>query len=441
MTKLGKEAGNMARIRSGPGWLAFCASAALVLAVPAVVRAAACAVTSADLDGNGTPDLKILGNSNPQHLEVQDDGTGLTVFLDCNGNNLFTDPPSSGDINGQFFPGIETLNVQLAGKDSIKYTQTGTWTGVVRNLQIILGPFANTLTIIGNGAINANSSFVLDLQGGPNLDTVTLDFSAASLSNSALIVYADLNSGSDVFTVHEPQANASKVDVRVNLGTGDNQALVDSAAPLVQSSSFRVNVEGDNNALYQHDRITTSFGGTFDDSRVLVNANLRDGEDFAVFHFPGSALSVLNGSELRVRASGNLSNDDLSVDDAGGTGAILNDGLIEAVLRGGPGIDTLDVNLNGMAGSGTLRVREHGGVQPDKIFCSILTDSTSTNALDLLVQGGRANDTVLSVVYDPGGNATFGPAGAAILDGGLENDACLAGGAASVETLNCEPGF
>jgi len=428
----------MTRSRSGAAWLAALGAAALVLAAPRLGLAASCTVTSGDLDANGTPDLKITGSSGLQTLVLDDDAAGIIVSLDCNHDGDFLDT-ALGDVNATAYPGVETMVVQMGGLDTITYNQQAPFSGVVRNLQITLGPNANFVTVTGNDTISANSSLVVDLFGGPNLDTVTVDFAAATLNNSALVVYAELGTGSDVFTVHEPQATNSKVDVEASLGLGDNRVLVDSAGS-VSNSDLRFYLEGGDNTLYTHDYVNTSFASSLtNSSRVQIFASLRDGEDLFNAAFP-TGFAALTGSEARLRASGHTGNDFLSVSDGVQVGAATVNGLLEAVLRGGPGNDALDVNWNGLTGSGTLRTREHGGVFVDKVFLSVLTGSSSSNNLDLLVQGGRANDTVFSAVFDPGGSASYSPAGSTILDGGLENDICILFGDGTNESVNCEPG-
>jgi hypothetical protein len=401
----------------------------LVVAAPGLGRAATCTATSGDLDGNGSTDLQIVGGPGIQTLTLDDDGASITVHADCN-----------SVLNGMVYPGVETVVLKMGGLDTINYNQTAPFSGVVRDLQITLGPNANFVTVTANNTISANSSIVIDLFGGPNLDTVTIDFGAATLTNSALLVYADLGTGSDRLTVHAPQATASKVDVETSLGPGDNRVVFDSAGA-VSASNLRLEVEGGDNALYTRDNVSTSFASTLDNaSRVYVNANLRDGDDIFKGTFPVNTFQSLNGSETRVRVSGNGGNDFLSVSDGAQAGPATVDGLVEAVLRGGPGNDLLDVNWTGLTGSGTLRVREHGGISVDRVFLGVLTDSASTNNLDLVVQGGRASDTVYAAVFDPGGNASYSPAGSAILDGGIDNDICIPFGDGPIESINCESG-
>lgn len=56
--------------------------------------ALACSVTTGDFDGNGTDDLRIVGDLKNQHVLITEHNTGgnqTRVQVDCNGDADFTD--------------------------------------------------------------------------------------------------------------------------------------------------------------------------------------------------------------------------------------------------------------------------------------------------------------------------------------------------------------
>src|SRR5262245_38827956 len=57
---------------------------------------AACSVSQGDLDGNGSPDVRIVGDARPQRIVISDSQSSYRVQVDCDGNGRFTDP---GDID------------------------------------------------------------------------------------------------------------------------------------------------------------------------------------------------------------------------------------------------------------------------------------------------------------------------------------------------------
>ena len=407
-------------------------SAALVLLLPSFGAAAVCSLAQT------AADLRIAAASTgPQDVFISDLGSSVVVSVDCNNDGDYLDS-GAGDVNAQPFTGVETITVQLGGKDTIVYSQDADFTGITRELSVVLGPYANFITVTSSGhAMQAKSSLAVDLLGGPNLDTIAIDMSGATLDDSALLVYGDLGSGSDNFTVKAPQATNSRVDVDVALGTGNNVASLVADKPF-SGSTFRTDLEGGDMDI-NTDAVSSRLAATFDNaSRVVYNAYLRNGADTYDGAFDVSALKVLNGSDARFRVDGGPGNDALTVSDGGTAGAAQNDGVVEAFLRGGPGQDVVTLDWYGMTGTGTFRYRGHGGINADSVLSSFLTDAASQNNVDFAVQGGRGPDVVYSALFDASGTASYDPAGSTWLDGGFESDRCIAFGNGAIESLNCE---
>jgi hypothetical protein len=411
--------------------LPWLAALALIAARPA---AAACGVTPADRDGNGTLDLEIKGTLGPNTLVLEDDGTNVAVSLDCNNDGDFADA-TLGEVNGTAFAGVETLVVALGGVDAITYVQTGAWSGVVRSVLLALGSGGNTVLFEGSAAISGRSSFVVDLVGGANRDVVTVDFAAAPTTDSLLGFYGDLAGGQDVLTVRLPPASGSVADVDLLLGSGNNVATVE-AAGAVSASSFRANVEG-NKYPTQIDKLRVVVSGSFsNNARFDYAGYLLDGDDRFAASVPVDTFQALTGAEVRLRADGGIGRDLLSLDGGAAAGPATVNGLFQAVLRGGPANDAVSIDWVGLTGTGTFRARGNGGLQRDAVMLGLVTDAGSANRLDLALQGSRGGDTIFAGIFDLGG-AGFGPLGNALADGGPDTDTCLVTGSGA-ERINCE---
>jgi hypothetical protein len=411
------------------------AAAGLVLAAPRA-EAACSATQSPSVDSSGTPGLKLVGDGNKNTLTINDSGTSVQVFLDCNSDTIF----QPTDINGTVFTGVETVIIDLRALDIINYNLTGTWTATSRNVVLLLGPYGNTVSFNGTGAaLQSNSSFFLDIQPGANLDVFNLDFSGATLTNSALFVWGDTGPGHDVFNVKIPNATNSEVDVDVELGQGNNKATF-TASTALDNSTARGHISG-SDIPTEGDIVASRFGATLtNNSRLTYGANLKQGDDQYDGVVDVSSLQLLNGSEARILVAGGFGNDFVTVSDGGGSGAAVDNGALDVSLRGGQGNDSLAFDLNGLTGSGTLRVREQGGIYNDSVLCSVATDNASTNSLDIVTQGGKGADIVYTFIYDAGGNATYGPGSGVWIDGGGDIDRnCIAFGNGSMELVNCEP--
>ncbi|MBI3932816.1 MAG: hypothetical protein HY317_05315 [Acidobacteria bacterium] len=399
--------------------------------------AAACGVTSADLDGNGSPDLKILGTTAAQTLTLIDNGTDVVVSLNCNTDSDFTD---AGELDSVPFAGVETLIVSLGGRDTITYTQAANLTGVHRGFILTLGPYGNTLTFTNPGfAIESNSTFVLDVTGASHADTLTFDYAAGTVDSSVLVLRGDLSAGPDVVSIKTPSATNAHVELDLGLGLGLNVMNLEIGGALAGTTTLRSNVEGGDVAASFDDASVTLGGAVGGSARVLTGWNLRTGADRIEATFDQTGFGVAAGGEVRLRASGGVGDDDLVVHGTTSGGPSTVDGLVEVVLRGGPGVDTVNFDWYGMTGTGTCRLRAHGGVQPDAVLSAFLADASSANVLDFAVQGGRGDDLVYSAVFDPSGALSYAAGGSALLDGASERDVCVAFGDGVHETVNCEP--
>src|SRR5262249_34908260 len=111
-------------------------------------------------------------------------------------------------------------------------------------------------------------------------------------------------------------------------------------------------------------------------------------------------------------------------------------------FQGGGGNDVMTVDWSSpLQGSGSTRLRLDGGEGADLLYAAYnLNSAVTLPNLDLLAQGGRGQDILFLSLADPSGHATYGPLGAALLDGGADEDSCIFFGAGGYQPLSCESG-
>lgn len=135
-----------------------------------------CTFKIVDLDGNHTPDLQIIGDKLNQKLTIIDDpdANRFTISLDCNGNNLFTDP---GDLNGVVFASaFQIIDVRLGGGDDrFEYHSISPYNaplGSDRDLRVDLGSGNDLATVTMDGDVTAGSDVEMKLTLGPGANTL-----------------------------------------------------------------------------------------------------------------------------------------------------------------------------------------------------------------------------------------------------------------------------
>ncbi len=214
---------------------------------------------------------------------------------------------------------------------------------------------------------------------------------------------------------------------------------------------MNVHVDGGDVAS-QYDVANTTFSGQIQDgSRVYVDLNLRNGNDRYFGNFDISTFGIdpltTGSSEAYFRARGGTGADQLNVSDMSKTGPAAINGLLSIFMDGGNQGDTMTTTWRGLGGSGQFRLWEDGGVAYDTAKATLVTDASSTNDLDINLQGGPENDigapggdtVILSLTTN--GAPTYGPTGSAVLDGGLDGiDTCTFTGNGVYQTMNCEAG-
>jgi hypothetical protein len=424
------------------------AAAAAVLALPVSVRAA-CTFTEADFDGNGTSDLRIVGDPAKQTLILFHFSGGSAFQLDCNSDGDFGDP---GDVPPFYFTavGAESFDVQLKGKDVITVNYYAAHGGDRLLTSLTLGPGGNTVTISGTAGgsplnASANASHIFEIIGGSSTDVVNIDLNntgTTNFNNSYLAIRGDLGGGNDTLSIKVPNTQTgSGVDVDLGLGTGQNTATVDNTSS--RGTTFqRFDIEGGDVASGV-DTVYFNFEG-FDNStsRTFFNANLRAGNDAYIASLTYAPLWAYGWN--RVRVNGGAGNDSLVVAQPGLAG-IEVDGIVDIGLRGGIGNDLLSVDqwLRLFSDSGrTFRLWMDGGDGADAVLADIAQPLSGATGVivDATVLGGRGADTVYLGMHDPVPNGSYLPMGTTLLSGGHDgNDACIPTTENPlVEQLNCE---
>jgi hypothetical protein len=417
--------------------LPLAVAAALVLPGTA---GAACIVTPGT-DGNGNAKLTIKGTTGPQTIQLLDAVVSVQVQVDCNNDGDFTDPGEDQTIATNF----EVFEVAGGGRDVVTYLNTAALAGARRSLAVTLGPAPPTQPnqlIVAPSGLSANSSFTLDVQGGPGRDNVSVQ--AATLTNSSLVVRGDLSSGDDQFSfVMFGSVTNSSITKDVDLGVGKN-SVTDVPNATFMNSTYRTNVSGSDTptgtdeAVFVTDALVLNNG-----SRLFHDVRLLGGNDTFAASLDGPTIS--SGSELIVRAGGGAGADTLALNNVPTFRPVSVDGTsqLSAFLSGGLGNDQVTADLT-FDNSGFHRVFLSGGDGTDIVFGGIGVDSSSSSPNeDIVLDGGRGWDAVFLAATDPSGLATFDPMGAALLSGGtFDNaiDTCIFFGDVPFQKLDCESG-
>ncbi len=424
------------------------ALAAAVLVLPRMASGGCSVPPPADRDGNGTLDLRIAGDAARQTVvaEIHNDGSYL-VSVDCNNNSIV----DTGDVLSSGLGPIETLSFELGGNDTITILQTDDLVGAVRNVVVALLGVSNSVTYNSQGhGILAASNLGIEIIGSTRFDLVTLDLTGSAITASKLVVRGDLGADLDRFDFFGPATmTGSALDLGFDLGSGANRLNWDDEAGTLTASTENVSIFGSDIATYV-DTVTTDFSAKIEGgSRVDFSFKLYSGDDRYTGRFDVASYGVDSlgaaGSEARYYIHGGPGFDRLAVSSVG-AGAAADNGLIEIRMDGYLQPDTLSFDWDGLSGSGAFRYRANGGDASDLILASLATDAASTNDIDAFActdsEGDISlqGDTAYLAVVDRGA-ASAGPAGAAIVNGGLDGiDACSYFGNLPHHAFNCEAG-
>jgi hypothetical protein len=418
----------------------------------------ACSVVEGDKDHNGTTDLRIVGDTRKQIVVVEIRNGSYLVKIDCNANGSFTD---AVDVVKSGSAAIETYSLELGGGDVITLRQTEDLAGAVKNVSLALGPGADNVTYATDGHdLLAGSSLEIEATGvGSGAATLTVDLTGSVIDKSTLFLRTDLGAGADRLKLLGPATvTSSLVDLGVRLGAGNNVLGTSDGGGALSASTLYERITSDNGPA-EAANITSSFAGRIDKgSRVFYSLNLGSGGNgqtasdrwtgqFDLGRFAIDPAVTIGTSEAYFNIKGFGGFDILQVDDGGTNGPATVNGLLSFLLDGGGQPDTLGMNWSGLTGTGKFRYWADGATSIDQLRVDLVATATSRNDIDLYVGGGPENDLGsphgdgIEVSVQNYGHATFGPARAVVLDGGLEGpDPCSYQGNAPRVVINCESG-
>jgi hypothetical protein len=291
-----------------------------------------------------------------------------------------------------------------------------------------------------------SSSLVVDLQGSVSSEGVQV--AIGTLTDSSVIVRAELGAEDDRFTLSAQGMVGSVVTADVALGPGNNMAYL--AHRNLDASTTAINLQG--GAIpTQVDTVYWEAAGVLTgSSRIATSALLLGGADVFRGRLYSDQLVVTAVASVDLHVGGGAGNDRLDLDDglwavgAPPDATTQNLGLIALALEGGAGNDTVNATLdNGVSGTGTTRLRLEGGDGDDVEVSSVrLSAASGSPTVDRVLRGGAGSDVVYVGTLQEGGPSGF--LGRSLVDGGAGSDNCLSfavGGAVDRLLLRCESGL
>ncbi len=426
-----------------------------------LVAVLACLSTEAAADGTATSPCKvtidkdaqsrdrmtILGTLAKQTIFIvaNADGT-IRTFVDCNGDGDYAD---AVDLPGTTYApasSFYTIDVQGKGADTVilNLEDSATYSGLALNPHVTLGPGTNYVTLFTRDAeLTTKSHLLIDVVGGAGNDWV--EIYQPALTDSIVSVNAALGAGNDTFRAHlAGTASGGTFEVNADLGAGTNSFTVDRIGGLVAAPpTFRANVIGGAGVDVVSALLKEAYPAPFS-----LTANLGAGNDqflaslnLANLQVDDAVLFDVNGGDgtnlFRIDRSGTTYTDSQRV---GGT--------LEFRLKGGLGIDTLNIDLGqgglDLHGTGTYRLRADLGAGNDVVrhvmTVSELPAAPDGTTIDISLTGGAGNDRITQTFNNNGHNlpANYGPLGAVMIDGGSGVDTCFLAGTGLSHGRNCE---
>jgi len=432
------------------------------------------------VDAGGAAGIRVIEQGPNDTVTITDNSTAHTTTVVADGK-LQT-------FNKQF----TLFDLELIGtKDALTFDIVGPYSARQADLQVLLGTGENHFTFDPNlTAITNHSDVNVNVQGQNGNDFVNLSF--GNILESRLNVNASGLGGSkspvspsavrDTITFGNSRAGIrnSAVDVNVGLGQGNTNLtfnygsdLGHLAGPAGTSdqpgdfgpSTFNVNIAGsarrqdtDNITLFANGEINTgstldfntqlgagnnSFKATFDANQFQVD---DDGGVFSPGPTPGT-FAPHSGGAVHFDVQAGAGNDTISFASINQTHTIELSGLFDINILGGSGKDAITTNFGGagfsdddpfevVATNRAFRLRIDGGTGSDTIKVNLANATTATFAWDVAILAGSGKSNTTFVGVNPGGHATFGPAGAVFIDGGGPNNPVDVFGNFPVQVLN-----
>jgi hypothetical protein len=406
------------------------------LAFPAAASARCSAGKSGEV-------LTVTGDGKRNVAKIVDAGAQVTV--DCD------------QISGRVFSDVVRIRVVLrGGNDSLSYSSENAALDMVsRTVVAKLGPAVKrNVASFELGSITGGN-LALNVVGGKRNDQVA--FALGNLAGGSKVsIDAALGRGADPSSIAYNGTiigASTEVAAVFRLGPGNNRFTTTTKTGFFISNNsgqrLRQTIIGSARPK-DRDRVTAFFHGRVD-SRLDYNVNLRAGNDVSTvsttYNLPFGVTAF--GGRMRVNVDGGPGNDRLIVnhkdpsgtDVPGGNGAFVHGagGLLELLLTGGAGNDTIDVDLGSggldIAAGALLRIRATGdrGIDdpgvPGRDAISVLAQAapnsnTGTPAdVELLVSGDDGNDGPLRLNFVNDATTAFASIFQEI-DGGFGRDSC-----------------
>lgn len=395
--------------------------------LPAVV-----VTTSIDLDSDGqTDDVRIVGDIKNNHIVIDDNSTSLLIDVDKNGDGDFTDPGELVDLTQTPADSTIVVDIRLGeGDDQVNWLHSSSGlSGDLRSISVDLGIGNDEFVYDTSGvAVNNSSELIFDIVAGKGTDVV--DIELLSATGSLVVVQASMGGGADTanLTVAGAIGAGTSMDVDFDLGGGSNTSALQFEGVGGGGQAFmNVAVTGSNSTT-QVDNVSMVLSGTVGNgtlpSRLSVDVDLLGGNDSFTGILNSAIANVAALSTAEISVHGGAGNDLLQLTSINSS-TIDIDGTLDLEMIGGAGNDTLTADLftaNLFDLTGELRLRLEGSDGNDILTANLRNTAASTGNYTIALFGHAGNDTVTYDLEATGAAVTFGPAGVALLNGGLGSD-------------------
>lgn len=397
-------------------------------------------VTVGHFTGHSNDDIHIKDTDSGQHVVVTEDGVNrqTTVQVDANNDGIFN---GEGDFSQTFNELFFQINVNMkkGTNNTVDYLLSNGMSAANRDVVVKLGNGANTFNFNSQGhAITNNSLLTFEVLSKDNASqNVNLTFD--TIDNSEVDPTVLLGSGAHNvnLTFNGPIQNNSLVQADVELGDGTHNVAVNLFGNIA-NSEVHVNTLGGDDSR-GHDTVRYFVGGNVSsDSLVDLSMTLRDGNDTGQILVSQTNFAVLDTSHVYFTIDGGKGNDTINYGSDGNSGTIAVDGLVDALLIGGSGNDTIHTTFataNAIDLTGTFRVEADGNNGADIITTTLSNTVTSNGSYDVLIYGGNDNDVIALTNNDPLGGASglYDYFGYNLVDGGSGNDVATIFGVGIIE--------
>jgi hypothetical protein len=386
----------------------------------------------ADLDSNGLDDVRITGAAGAERILITETNAGgLTVSIDFNNDGDFDD---AGDVNAQFVGPADLIEVVAGGgNDSVEYKIIDFLDVKTHEFRIDLGAGSDTFTYHQSIAdIVGDSQLSFTILGGAGNDT--LDIDTAAFTDSSLEYNVDLGAGNDTGSLRYFGAmGGSRAEANIVLGAGTNSFTTTWEVIPGSSCDVRVRVEGSNG---KDTATLVAKRGASQTQRFEYLTDLGRGNDRFEMHAALNVVQLASGTDttqfgrMRIEALGGEGSDLLLVDNVvNGTpnnGNVLVNGVLELLLDGGAGNDTLSLDWGTasfkaaappLADERSVRLRFAGGIGNDTMDLKWGDIAGFDANYDVLVTGDAGDDSITANVTSAGTPA-FGISEFLVFDGG-----------------------